>query len=1084
MDSSANIPSALRHFLARGAGTQQQQQQQQGNGHYNTYSPQSAASSMTTLQQVAPLQSAQTQSKLTTAKSSSNLRSGGSIGAWLSKYHLRPGGNSNITSNGRAPAVTPPQVAATLAGSANHLPQQQLAGHALAAYITSVESRESSGSSSSTMAGELRMGGLRMGRKRFLVYRILVTGSHSTQWWVGRRYSEFHELHQALRRLFPAKAPYWGELFPSKRLIPGLSSSADSVMQRRERLNAFLRTLTHDPEVCRCETMQGFLRDQPLDIDSISLAERRAAADDIALQKQQGTREPTYSGLQPLMHQSHMAPNRRSVSSGAAMLQHSNSSALYSQHRPPLPESWNKGAAASQATLLHVHPPPPIQQAQPQAREQLERMASMPALKSAGARLNAYDPTAPMPSLPPPGHNIGGGYNTTRLPTQKAPISMPRKTSDPLAYASTAPEKRPNNVAPQSMRKKYGLRRNVLYRNDRIAGPASAGESGAGSTPPLPDTAVTLLDSSSTSRLGGTRISQWDDSLEYVMVDGIPPNDHMDVDLTLRAGSVDSAELDDDDDDDYGTRQSKKSNVTQVRGRNVVALRRAPLGGIEKTRRVLPSDDPALVAAKAQMRGGKRLHAAVPTSTDSADERVPEDDDAETAEGREPAPSGSQKIGLDDFQLLSIIGKGSYGKVMLARYKDTGKVMAIKVISKSKLRGRPNEIRRVMSERQVLERTVRHPFLVGLQCAFQTKEKLFFCLDYVNGGELFFHLQRERRFGENRARFYAAEITSALAYLHGMDVVYRDLKPENCLLDAHGHVRIVDFGLAKDVGPVAWRTEGSALYSVEEGGKTGTFCGTPEYLAPEVLLRQRYGKEVDWYCLGAVLYEMLTGLPPFYHQDNNAMYQRILNEDLRFPSALPPPAACNGTMYAGSGNVAGNGIGRYAQDFVFRMMDRDPQKRLGHGVFGTENIKRHVFFHGIDWGKIYRQEYAPPFVPKVSSIFDLSNIDPEFRNEPIPQSILMEGQVDIIAEAAEAERQAELAMQAQLMAFPSPVTSPSGNRMFGDRSVSKAQTSTLVSNESIMAALAGKRTADVDSTIDAFRGFSFVSPWVDAPDND
>ncbi|KAJ2304847.1 Serine/threonine-protein kinase Sgk2, partial [Coemansia sp. RSA 2704] len=312
-----------------------------------------------------------------------------------------------------------------------------------------------------------------------------------------------------------------------------------------------------------------------------------------------------------------------------------------------------------------------------------------------------------------------------------------------------------------------------------------------------------------------------------------------------------------------------------------------------------------------------------------------------------------KRVSLDDFQLLSIIGKGSYGKVMLARYKDSGKVMAIKVISKSKLRGRPNEIRRVMSERKVLERTVEHPFLVGLQCAFQTKEKLFFCLDYVNGGELFFHLQRERRFSENRARFYAAEIACALDYLHSMGVVYRDLKPENCLLDADGHVKIVDFGLAKEVGPVVWRTEGSTLYSVEDSGKTGTFCGTPEYLAPEVLLRQRYGKEVDWYCLGAVLYEMLTGLPPFYDQDNNTMYRRILHEPLNFPSSLPPPVRGNGTYNDGGGPP--NSIGRLAQDFIVRILERDPEKRLGHGVFGTENVKRHVFFHGIDWGKIYRQ---------------------------------------------------------------------------------------------------------------------------------
>ncbi|KAJ2742006.1 Serine/threonine-protein kinase Sgk2 [Coemansia sp. BCRC 34301] len=906
MDSSGNIPSALRHFLARGASAQQQQQ---SSGHYNTYTPQSAASSMATLQQ-AP------QAKLATAKSSSNLRSGSTIGAWLTKYHLRPGSNSNgAEKQEEAPAQTNTQ--------------------ALTAYITSVESREGS-------TGSATGGGLRMGRKRFLEYRILVHGSQQ-QWWVGRRYSEFHALYQALRRQFPGRAAHWASLFPSKRLLGLGTESADSVMLRRERLNAFLRALTRDSEACGSPLVQAFLRD----VDSVP-------------------------GSNP----------RRSVSA-------SGGPDHLALARAPLPEAWAGG------------------------HEQLERMASMPALKSAGARLNALDVTAPPMPVPP------YGFNTTRVPKQA--LVMARKTSDPLAYAAT--EKRPN-AEPASMRKKYGLRRNVLHRNDRLP----------------PDTAA-------------TRVAQWDDdSTDYVLVDA----DRMDTDRTLRADSTDSVA----DDDRRPTDP----------GRAVVVLRRAPLGGIEKSRRVLPADDPALVAAKAHLRArGKRAQVE--------EEEEEEEDDG----GRSAAP---HKIGLDDFQLLSIIGKGSYGKVMLARYKDTGKVMAIKVISKSKLRGRPNEIRRVMSERKVLERTIEHPFLVGLQCAFQTKEKLFFCLDYVNGGELFFHLQRERRFGENRARFYAAEITSALAYLHGMDVVYRDLKPENCLLDAHGHVRIVDFGLAKDVGPVVWRTEGSALYSVEEGGKTGTFCGTPEYLAPEVLLRQRYGKEVDWYCLGAVLYEMLTGLPPFYHQDNNTMYQRILSEDLRFPSALPPPAACNGTMYAGSGNIAGNAVGRYAQDFVFRMMARDPQTRLGHGVFGTENVKRHVFFHGIDWAKIYRQEYAPPFVPKVSSIFDLSNIDPEFRNEPIPQSILMEGQVDIIAEAAEAERQAELALQARLVAFPSPVTSPNANRAFAtiDRA-SRAQATTLINNESIMAALAGKRTADMDSTIDAFRGFSFVSPWVDSPDN-
>ncbi|KAJ1726639.1 Serine/threonine-protein kinase Sgk2 [Coemansia biformis] len=223
---------------------------------------------------------------------------------------------------------------------------------------------------------------------------------------------------------------------------------------------------------------------------------------------------------------------------------------------------------------------------------------------------------------------------------------------------------------------------------------------------------------------------------------------------------------------------------------------------------------------------------------------------------------------------------------------------------------------------------------------------------------------------------------------------------------------------------------------------------------------------------------MLTGLPPFYDQDNNIMYQRILSEDLRFPTALPPPAACNGMLHPGSGNIAGNAVGRYAQDFVFRLMERDPRNRVGHGMFGTENVKRHAFFHGIDWGKIYRQEYAPPFVPQVSSIFDLSNIDPEFRNEPIPESIISDGQVDIFAEAAEAERQAELDMHAQLLAFPSPVNSPIGHK-------AAVPISLRAHNGSRVAKLAqAEQRAEMDSTINAFRGFSFVSPNVDGEDSD
>ncbi|RKP27352.1 serine/threonine-protein kinase Sgk2, partial [Syncephalis pseudoplumigaleata] len=303
---------------------------------------------------------------------------------------------------------------------------------------------------------------------------------------------------------------------------------------------------------------------------------------------------------------------------------------------------------------------------------------------------------------------------------------------------------------------------------------------------------------------------------------------------------------------------------------------------------------------------------------------------------------------LDDFCLLSVIGKGSYGKVMLARHKETGTVYAIKAISKSKIRGRPADIRRVMSEREVLRRNATHPFLIGLRYSFQSAQKLYLCVDYVSGGELFFHLQRDRRFPEARTRFYACEILSALEYLHELGFVYRDLKPENLLLDSEGHIRLVDFGLAKNTGE----------------GKTSTFCGTPEYLAPEVLRRQRYGKEVDWYCFGSVIYEMLVGLPPFYSPDDRDMFDRILHERVRFPNFVSKPARV----------------------LIVNLLERNPKLRLGSR--GASEVKSQAFFRGIDWDRVYRKEYPVPFDPQVAGTMDLHNIDPKFCGEPIPNSLL------------------------------------------------------------------------------------------------
>ncbi|KAI9222381.1 kinase-like domain-containing protein, partial [Blastocladiella britannica] len=314
--------------------------------------------------------------------------------------------------------------------------------------------------------------------------------------------------------------------------------------------------------------------------------------------------------------------------------------------------------------------------------------------------------------------------------------------------------------------------------------------------------------------------------------------------------------------------------------------------------------------------------------------------------GVEEVSTFRAKICLDDFQLLKLIGKGTFGKVLLAKHKTTGRPCAIKVIPKAVLKNHPNEIRHVMSERNVLMRNMKHPFLVGLQYAFQTPIKLYLVLDYVNGGELFFHLQRERRFSEDRVRFYAAEITSALEYLHGLGIMYRDLKPENILLDRDGHIALTDFGLAKEnIEPAV--------------GRTSTFCGTPEYLAPEIVKRQPYTLAVDWWCLGSVVYEMLVGLPPFFSTNTQELFQRILHDKLRWPAHIPVSAAARG--------------------FVAALLVRQPELRLGWS--GAYEVRSHPFYTGVDWYKLVNKLYRPPFVPDLESTLDLRYIDPTFKDE-------------------------------------------------------------------------------------------------------
>ncbi|XP_027788687.1 serine/threonine-protein kinase Sgk3 isoform X6 [Marmota flaviventris] len=277
-------------------------------------------------------------------------------------------------------------------------------------------------------------------------------------------------------------------------------------------------------------------------------------------------------------------------------------------------------------------------------------------------------------------------------------------------------------------------------------------------------------------------------------------------------------------------------------------------------------------------------------------------------------PTGNPHAKPTDFDFLKVIGKGSFGKVLLAKRKLDGKFYAVKVLQKKIV---------------------------------------------LNRKELFFHLQRERSFPEHRARFYAAEIASALGYLHSIKIVYRDLKPENILLDSVGHVVLTDFGLCK---------EGIAISDT-----TTTFCGTPEYLAPEVIRKQPYDNTVDWWCLGAVLYEMLYGLPPFYCRDVAEMYDNILHK----PLSLRP------------------GVSLTAWSILEELLEKDRQNRLGAKEDFLE-IQNHPFFESLSWTDLVQKKIPPPFNPNVAGPDDIRNFDTVFTEETVPYSVCVSSDYSIV----------------------------------------------------------------------------------------
>lgn len=286
---------------------------------------------------------------------------------------------------------------------------------------------------------------------------------------------------------------------------------------------------------------------------------------------------------------------------------------------------------------------------------------------------------------------------------------------------------------------------------------------------------------------------------------------------------------------------------------------------------------------------------------------------------------------LDDFELKRTIGTGSFGRVHLARNIHDNKFYALKVLGKAQII-EMNQVDHASNEKKII-RQLSNPFLVHCYSSFHDPQNLYFVLEYVYGGELFSYLRQSGRFENKVALFYSSEVVSAFEYMHNAKILYRDLKPENILINSDGHIKITDFGFAKYVPDVTW-----------------TLCGTPDYLAPEIIQSKAYNAAADWWSLGIFIYEMLAGYPPFYDENPIKLYEKIL--------------ACKVTY---SVNFAPEAI-----DLISKLLCLDLTKRYGNLKGGVNDIKNHPWYADVDWERVKRLEVSPPYIPKICREGDTS----------------------------------------------------------------------------------------------------------------
>jgi serum/glucocorticoid-regulated kinase 2 len=317
-----------------------------------------------------------------------------------------------------------------------------------------------------------------------------------------------------------------------------------------------------------------------------------------------------------------------------------------------------------------------------------------------------------------------------------------------------------------------------------------------------------------------------------------------------------------------------------------------------------------------------------------------------------------KEVKLEDFKVLKVIGRGSFGKVCLVEYLPNHEVYAMKSLKKDLLIEQ-EQIENTLLEKEILQ-TIDYPLLCGLVFCFQNEERIFFVMPFLSGGELFQHLRKFRTFDEDKVRFYGAQIALALDYLHKKGIVYRDLKPENILMDDKGYLRLADFGMAK---------------KLKEDEKAMSFCGTPEYLAPEIITMEGHDKNSDWWSFGILLFEMLCGLPPFYTDNLDKMYDMIKTHQVKFPKRY--------------------NISEDAKDLIRKLLEKDPKKRLG-SQNGIEEIKAHPFFANLDFTQIEQKKIPAPFIPELSNDTDVQYFDEEFTNEEVGMSYIPKKNMEVI----------------------------------------------------------------------------------------